>query len=86
MSKITEYQDKLLDKAFKGDDESHHLFWKYYPRLKNLVWSIVGFFASTFIFFRVLERYGFHKTVIMLMILIAVYLRAFLKINVDAKR
>ncbi len=72
-------KEKILVKVFKDDPDSILLFEGLYPKVKNFVWSIGVFIGSMWIFFNVLDRIGFEKAIIILLVGIAVYMRSWLK-------
>ena len=80
MGKVAEWKYKILEKVFKADEKSYLIFEKYYPKVKNFVWTVGVFMGALYVFFKILDRIGFQKTVMILMISIAVYLRSWLKI------
>jgi hypothetical protein len=83
MGKIAEIKYKILERAFRGNEDALILFDKIYPPVKNFVWTVAVFMAGIYIFFKILDRIGFHKTVIILMVSIAVYMRSWLKVVLE---
>lgn len=69
----------ILKKAFKDDDELMDVFENWYPKVKNFIWTIGIFIGFLYIMFNMLDRIGFHKTIIILMVSISVYMRSWFK-------
>lgn len=79
MGIIAKWKYAILHKAFKDDEKSYLTFDRLYPKFKNFIWTIATFMGAIYIFFKIHGRIGFEKTLIILMVSIAVYLRSWLK-------
>lgn len=85
MGYFRDKKEKILVKVFKDDPDSILMFENLYPKVKNFVWTIGIFIGSLYIFFRVLDRIGFEKAIIILLVGIAVYMRSWLKMVIVSK-
>ena len=79
MGKIAELKYIMLEKAFKDDEKAYLLFDRLYPKFKNFIWTFAVFSSALYVFFKILGRIGFEKTIIILAVSIAVYMRSWLK-------